>query len=104
VFAAVPHGGSWAALLLSMIPAARDIIPSKSHFKDLKKFYYPDNTVNFISHQELKIWPKKNALLKSHIDKVIKGTNHDSIIHDDEFFKEVLAFIESEKGKIKQVL
>jgi pimeloyl-ACP methyl ester carboxylesterase len=94
-FASVPHGGAWSALLLAMLPAARDILPFRKQMRDLAYIALPESTVNFISESELKIWPRRNALLKDRIDIVIPGTNHDSIIHSEIFAAKVIEFIKS---------
>jgi hypothetical protein len=95
-FVSVPHGGSWQSLLLSIVPAARELMPFRKHIKDLQKVMLPKSTVNFISHRELKIWPRKHGLLKGHIDVVIPNTNHDSIIHSKDFFNKAYAFMQSD--------
>jgi hypothetical protein len=100
IFVSVPHGGSWPALLLNMVPAARDLLPVRKHFKKFKELELPESTVNFLSQRELKVWPRKHGLLKGHIDIVIQNTNHDSIVHSGDFFNKALAFIESDFGKL----
>lgn len=94
-FVAVPHGGTWPALLIAMLPAARELLPFRKHLHEFQKLELPEATVNFIAQSEIKIWPRKNALLKDHIDIAIPGTNHDNIIFDDNFIEKAAAYIKA---------
>lgn len=94
-FVAVPHGGTWHALFVSMLPAARELLPFRNHLSDFKNLNLPESTVNFIAESEIKIWPKKNALLEGYIDIAIIGTNHDSIMFSDNFVEKAVAFIKA---------
>lgn len=93
IFVSVPHGGSWKALFLSMVPSAREVLPFRTHLKRLSSVPLPENTVNFISERELKIWPRKHGLLKGYIDIVIPDTNHDSIVNNSNFISKAIEFI-----------
>ncbi|GEM_PF-1689105 len=99
-FVAVPHGGSWYALLLSMFPTARDLLPIRDHIKELAHVQLPEATMNFVAASELKIWPRRHALLPGYIDMVIPGTNHDNIINNPEFMAKVITFIKSRHDRI----
>lgn len=99
-FVSVPHGGSWSALFLAMVPTARDILPLGKHIKELINVPLPEATVNFLSESELKVWPRKNGLLRDRIDIVIPDTNHDSIVYNDNFISKVITFIKSKHDRI----
>jgi len=100
VFVSVPHGGSWAALFVSVSQTARDLLPFRRHFKEIAKVSLPEETVNFISSTELKVWMRKKSLLKNHIDIVIPNTNHDSIINSESFITKAIEFIKSNYDRI----
>jgi len=99
-FVSVPHGGSWQAIFISFLPAPRELLPFRKHFKELSKVWLPEATVNFISQEELKVWPRKSALLKDRIDIVIPGTDHDNIIRNENFIKKVIEFIKSGHDRV----
>jgi len=95
IFVCVPHGGSWQALLLSLVPAVREVLPFRKRLKKLSHVPLPENTVNFISEKELYVWPRKHGLLKDYIDIVIPETNHVSIINNKNFITKATEFINS---------
>ncbi len=95
-FVSVPHGGSWQALFLSMIPAAREVLPFRKKIKRLNRVELPEATVNYLSEKELKVWPRKGGLLDGYIDVVIKNTDHNSIINSKEFLEKSISFIRSD--------
>jgi len=99
IFVCVPHGGSWRALLLAMVPAAREVLPFRLHLKKLSHVSLPENTVNFISEKELYVWPRKHGLLKNYIDIVIPDTDHVSIINNKNFISKATDFINSNYGQ-----
>ncbi|MBL7142439.1 MAG: alpha/beta hydrolase [Candidatus Pacebacteria bacterium] len=100
IFVAVPHGGSWQALFLTMVPAARELLPFRKKIKELAKVSLPEETVNFIPESELKVWPRKSGLLKDYIGIVIPDTNHDNIINSENFIPKVITFIKSRHDKV----
>ncbi len=100
IFVAVPHGGTWRALLPAMFPAARELLPFRKEIKELAKLSLPKETVNFIAESELKVWPRKSNLLKDHIDIVIPDTNHDNIINNEDFISKAAEFIKSKHDRL----
>lgn len=101
IFASVPHGGSWSALLFPYLPAAREMWPFKKRLKDLLKMPLPEGgVVNFISEKELKIWPRKGALLTDCLDIVVPGTDHDSIVNNKSFMSKTVEFLKSNYDRI----
>jgi hypothetical protein len=100
IFVSVPHGGSWQALFLNMVPAARELIPFRKEIKELSNVSLPEETVNFIAESELKVWPRKSGLLKDFIDIVIPDTNHDNIINSESFISKAVTFIKSRHDRI----
>lgn len=99
-FVAVPHGGTWPALFVTILPAARDVLPISNKVRQISTVPLPPSTVNFLSQQELKVWPRRSGLLKNYINIVIPHTAHGTIIHNDNFFEKALAFIESDFGRL----
>jgi pimeloyl-ACP methyl ester carboxylesterase len=99
-FVSVPHNGSWQALFLSFLPAAREALPFRKRLRELLEVDLPETTVNFISEKELKVWPRKSGLLKNRIDIIIPDTDHDSIITNDNFIFKALEFIKSNYDRI----
>lgn len=100
IFVAVPHGGSWQALLPSMFPTGRELLPFSKEIKESAKVPLPKETVNFIAETELKVWPRKSNLLKDYIDIVIPGTNHDNIVNHESFISKAIEFIESRHDRV----
>lgn len=96
-FVAVPHQGSWAALLLPIYPATLNMLPFAKDLKNTTKAILPDNTINFLAETEFKIWPKKSSRLNNCVDNVIPKTDHDSIIASDIFADRVINFIKTSK-------
>jgi pimeloyl-ACP methyl ester carboxylesterase len=98
-FVAVPHHGSWAALLVPILPAARNMIPFSEKLKKNAEVVLPDNTTNFLPEKEIKIWPKKSSRLEGVAEVVIPCTDHDSIINNEDFFQKVVEFIKTNTAK-----
>jgi len=96
-FAAVPHRGSWAALLLPICPATLNMLPFSKDLKNTAKVILPDNTMNFLADTEFKVWPNKSSRLNNYVDAIIPGTNHDSIIASQAFADRVIKFIKTSK-------
>jgi len=96
-FVAVPHQGSWAALLLPICPATLNMLPFTKDLKNTAEAILPDNTMNFLAETEFKIWPKKSSRLSSYVDTLIPKTDHDSIIANQAFADRVIDFIKTSK-------
>jgi len=96
-FVAVPHQGSWAALLLPICPATLNMLPFTKELKNTSKAILPDNTMNFLAETEFKVWPKKSSRLNNYVDTIISKTNHDSIITSQTFADRVIKFIKTSK-------
>jgi hypothetical protein len=92
-FAAVPHRGSWAALLVPVWPAAFDMMPFSKKLKKTKEAPLPAKTKNFLPALELKIWPKRSARLDKYENEIVPRTNHDSLVGSREFAEKVIKFI-----------
>lgn len=100
IFVSVPHGGSWQALFLFMVPAARELLPFRKKIKELTKVLLPEETVNFIAESELRVWPRKNGLLKDYLDIVVPNTNHDNIMNSENFIPKAITFIKSRHDRV----
>lgn len=100
IFVSVPHGGSWVSLLISFSPGGRELLPFTKYLKDLAHVQLPENTVNVLAQTELKIFPRKHALLKGYIDIVIPHTTHDNIMWNDNFIKKAAAFIKNGQDRV----
>ena len=94
-FTAVPHQGSWAALLVPVWPAALHMLPFSKKLRKNSEALLPENTMNFLPGKEYKIWPRRSSRLEGFVDTVITGTDHDSIIHSEEFARRVIEFIKT---------
>ncbi len=99
IFVAVPHGGTWRALLPAMFLTARELLPFRKEIKELAKLSLPEETINFVAESELKVWPRKSNLLKDHLDIVIPNTNHDNIINSEDFISKAVEFINSKHDR-----
>ena len=94
-FVAVPHQGSWAALLLPICPATLNMLPFTKELKNTAEAILPDNTMNFLAENEFKVWPKKSSRLNNFVDTIIPKTDHDSIIASQAFADRVIKFIKT---------
>ncbi len=94
-FVAVPHQGSWAALLMPILPATLNMMPFAKELKRTAEAILPDNTMNFLPEAEFKVWPRKSSRLNNYVDAVIPQTNHDSIINSQVFTNRVIEFIKT---------
>jgi hypothetical protein len=94
-FVAVPHQGSWAALLVPIWPATLNMLPFNQELKKTAEAVLPESTMNFLPETEFKIWPKSSARLNDFVDAVIPHTDHDSIIASQDFAGRVIEFIKT---------
>lgn len=94
-FAAVPHQGSWAALLVPIWPAALNMLPFTKELKKTATAVLPANTMNFLPETEFKVWPKRSSRLNDFVDAVIPRSDHDSIIASKDFAGRVIEFIKT---------
>ncbi|MBN2198125.1 hypothetical protein JW698_02980 [Candidatus Wolfebacteria bacterium] len=88
-FVAVPHYGTWGAVIIPFFPATLDMLPIRKHINQLLKIPLPEKTVNFISQNDIVILPKKFSLLKDCVNITIPNVNHKSIIRSAELFSQI---------------
>jgi hypothetical protein len=93
--------GALQSFLVPFFPATWDLMPFRKHYRNFDESLLPESTVNFIAEKEIKIWPRRNNLLKNHLDIMIPDTNHDSILFNDDFTDKAAEFLKAEDNLIR---
>ncbi|OHA08931.1 MAG: hypothetical protein A3A44_00010 [Candidatus Sungbacteria bacterium RIFCSPLOWO2_01_FULL_60_25] len=92
-FVAVPHSGTWSSMLFAWLPAGRDMLPGRAHFRVMARVMTSPRMHTFVAEHDWKIVPARSQVLPGVPSTTIPGTGHDSIVQSEQFADEVIQFL-----------